>query len=808
MVPLPPYARRVEYLESTGTQWIDTGVAIPSGCVFEKKAKFSFTSLSSSSRNTVDGSFSNSSGRNNRAAFITTTSSNNYLQIAVGGGAYATTIERSSLVGNVVDLCLNVDDVQKTVSATNGSTSVLSTSYTGSIVTDTSQYLFARSTQNGSAAEFSYVRIFSYALSIDGVTVRDYVPVLKDGVGYLFDRVSGQLFGNQGTGDFVLGPYTDRVPLPPYARRIEYLESTGTQYVDTGVAPTTTLSLDCSGYFPNTVPGARFGSRRSAASECFYVVGVTTGNMDVERFSLGLSGTGVELQRYADPKPLRRFVLDAATKSASLEYADGTSGSLSFSQSAFAGSYPIFLLAANLAGTASHSITGTRLSACRILDGSTLVRSFVPCRVLDVGYLWDEVNGVMYGNPGTGDFVLGPDVREGVVPTPMNPFGVGRRQEEIRRVEYLESTGTQWIDAGVLANGEFEFDYRFYLSSVSGNTVAAGARSSSQFLTILQVVGSSNNSFIVGYLDSTIPVSGTTVRLQTMRDYDVHISFANGSQSVSLDGVTVYSASLSGTEKLDLPIYLYKRSHYSTDSVSAMIGRFYYFKIWQNGTLVRDFVPVAIGSTGYLLDRVSGQLFGNQGTGDFVLGPDIVPVEYVESTGSQYVDTGIVPGNGTTYDIRFQRTRTNATESIFGLSSPSTVVVMQRILGLSTKIEIARGGSGQAKIVNITNDTNWHTVLSSATEIVVDGVATSRDFSASTAPYSLYVFAQQATAGAANAYAKARISRLQISDGSTLVRDFQPVRVGTEGALYDRVTDTVFRSATSTPLVAGPETRW
>lgn len=38
---------------------------------------------------------------------------------------------------------------------------------------------------------------------------------------------------------------------------------------------------------------------------------------------------------------------------------------------------------------------------------------------------------------------------------------------------------------------------------------------------------------------------------------------------------------------------------------------------------VRDFIPVRVGQTGYLYDRVSGQLFGNLGSGDFILGPDI-----------------------------------------------------------------------------------------------------------------------------------------------------------------------------------------
>lgn len=36
--------------------------------------------------------------------------------------------------------------------------------------------------------------------------VYDLIPVRKDGVGYMYDKVSNTLFGNDGTGDFILGP--------------------------------------------------------------------------------------------------------------------------------------------------------------------------------------------------------------------------------------------------------------------------------------------------------------------------------------------------------------------------------------------------------------------------------------------------------------------------------------------------------------------------------------------------------------------------------------------------------------------------
>jgi len=52
-------------------------------------------------------------------------------------------------------------------------------------------------------------------------------------------------------------------------------------------------------------------------------------------------------------------------------------------------------------------------------------------------------------------------------------------------------------------------------------------------------------------------------------------------------------------------------------------GKIKYAKIYINNTLVRDFIPVRIGTTGYMFDKVTGKMFGNSGTGNFVLGPDI-----------------------------------------------------------------------------------------------------------------------------------------------------------------------------------------
>ena len=44
-------------------------------------------------------------------------------------------------------------------------------------------------------------------VTVEGETVLDLIPVRKDGVGYMYDRVSGKLYGNAAdSGAFIIGP--------------------------------------------------------------------------------------------------------------------------------------------------------------------------------------------------------------------------------------------------------------------------------------------------------------------------------------------------------------------------------------------------------------------------------------------------------------------------------------------------------------------------------------------------------------------------------------------------------------------------
>lgn len=51
-----------------------------------------------------------------------------------------------------------------------------------------------------------YMRLRNFTLWYNGNVILDMIPVSVDGVGYMYDKVTKELFGAQGGGSFVVGP--------------------------------------------------------------------------------------------------------------------------------------------------------------------------------------------------------------------------------------------------------------------------------------------------------------------------------------------------------------------------------------------------------------------------------------------------------------------------------------------------------------------------------------------------------------------------------------------------------------------------
>lgn len=98
------------------------------------------------------------------------------------------------------DVVFNViyDAVEKEFTVNNYHVTLPSTTFSAGV----NYYLFARS----GILQYGKIRIYATKMYNGTLLVRDFIPVKMNGIGYMYDKVSGQLFGNSGTGNFILGP--------------------------------------------------------------------------------------------------------------------------------------------------------------------------------------------------------------------------------------------------------------------------------------------------------------------------------------------------------------------------------------------------------------------------------------------------------------------------------------------------------------------------------------------------------------------------------------------------------------------------
>ena len=210
-------------------------------------------------------------------------------------------------------------------------------------------------------------------------------------------------------------------------------------------------------------------------------------------------------------------------------------------------------------------------------------------------------------------------------PSPSGGFALGKmgvgatmmkRLPYDAEVEYLESTGTQYIDTGVIFKTQprVVFDW---LVTDGGDKDICGTKRADAGCFLIDIY--LNNDPWLWYRYGTSGLSGYA----SMNKPNVNSRHTmDAGRKVLLDGVQILS--LSGTYD------------FSTNSQTLLLfrgrtyhkARIYSFIVYDNEALVRDMIPVRFTnelgqSEGAMYDRVSEQLYRNQGTGVFPYGNDI-----------------------------------------------------------------------------------------------------------------------------------------------------------------------------------------
>ena len=400
-------------------------------------------------------------------------------------------------------------------------------------------------------------------------------------------KVQGYLLDVQAGSDSLREP----AHLPSGYSLLEYIHSNGAQYISTDFHPT-----------QNTKVKARFKSPTNGRWLC----GVVESN--------GQNGYGV----FANGT-----VFGTGSWNTNINLYDGlwhdivyengnlrSDGSLiqSTASRPFQTIRQLYIFAVNLGGTVQGNVGEISLSCLKVSEGDRLVYDFVPCKNSSgaVG-LFDLVNSQFYGNGGTGTFTAGPVVARAV------------DLAEVTELEYIESSGTQYVDTGFKPTGETTVDITFRSESIpagtSSNHPVYGA--SSNYNSFAFELWAIDGGFCVygsqAFKSQFGLVAGTKYECKQEKNV---LQVVNGN--------TITFAKQTFAAPNNMLLFATWRDSGKVICQSSAQLKIYSCKIYDDGTLVRDYMAAKLtdGTVG-LYDKLSGLLYINAGTGSFSAGPEI-----------------------------------------------------------------------------------------------------------------------------------------------------------------------------------------
>jgi hypothetical protein len=370
-------------------------------------------------------------------------------------------------------------------------------------------------------------------------------------------------------------------------------------------------------------------------------------------------------------------------------------------------------------------------------------------------------------------------------------------------IDYIESSGTQYIDTGFKPNNNTSIEMKVLIpNSRTGQQtrffeVRNNANEVKEAFGILSF-DDSNKLLQFRYNTST---NGSLNNAQLATDTEYVIRTDKNKMYVN-DVLKIEQTT--STFQVNYNLLLF--GFVSPSLIGSDIGiyRLYYFKIYDNGTLVHDFKPCKNTRGVYCMyDSVTNRYYYNQGTGEF-RGNDWQP-SYIESSGTQYIDTGI--NLTSTHNIVFDGYANEGGGPICGVIATNGDYRLHH-LGDNKYRYIRRKSDGLSDGYVFTSTTYAfnirHVLRTDANKLYVDetlaGTVTSYELNCD---IPLYVFGVNKY-NTAVPESSIRMYSFKIYDGDTLVRDYIPAFDDNRVAcLYDKVSETYFYNAGTGTFTAG-----
>ncbi len=384
---------------------------------------------------------------------------------------------------------------------------------------------------------------------------------------------------------------------------VEYIESSGTQCIDTGFSPTNkNVRLEMTYRFVS-LPAE--GSRK-------YVFGTCQDNTQNVRFQYAVGSAGNSAFGFG-----KGWISNATVDSYDIDtthtiVCDGGVFSLDgnmvqdLSTSTYENphtKHSLYLFANNNKGsTNSVYYPSMRLYSCRIWDNGVLVRDFHPVLVDGVtACLYDIAKRKFYENAGTGSFTVGEEV-------PMS----------YRKANYIEANRTAYIDTGYVPNANTELEMEFaFTEELDMKTYVFGSYGVSSKGRFMMSYGPASTGCFLGY--GAAYTNSFVLPYNTERHVVKYVPGSGKGFYFDGDRVDPPETNLTNWDGTGKYLFLGQVNRNGESLIDSYFPpiRIYSCKIWENGTPKRDLVPrqrVLDGKNG-LYDNVTGNFYAYYGSG-------------------------------------------------------------------------------------------------------------------------------------------------------------------------------------------------
>ena len=805
----------VRYVEATGSQYVDTGIVGRYGTKAECKVEW---------MNFADSSFLACGDWSGDKRFFLCHCSNTSGQMFLGYRTknnvhkeYDLLFEKKRVYTYTTDISALDGDGDATATVTIDGTAADSVVKQG-LDTELNLYIFAMN-HNGSPYGYSKTRCYGLKIWQDGTLVRDFKPCVHNGRAGLYDAQNDVIYYSASGTDLT---YDTNCDVPDAF--IDYVESFGNSYVDTKVTGRSGTAAKMEMVWMGTSSDQALLDSRDGTDKRFYLAHRNGG----DKWLWGYGSYG----NFGSLTPGERYHVDSSYAVGDQTITVREGGPEGTVVSSYAGTNAtdidtgrsLYLFCCNQSGSAlAKQYWGkARVYWLQLFQDGVMVRDFRPCLKYGQAALYDDVSKTIFypeGDP------LGYD------------NSVAASPDEVVYVDYIESDGFTHLDTQVAANsptratGIFSWtqmrsttEEKQYLDETHHSYLACGCYNSGSDANRFYLIDQTAQKFWVGYgnnSDTWGSIGAAAANVQ----YFFDISFATGSQPFTLAQVggattNAYTWSWSGDADGQGSLYLFACNDAKNKKpIYRSAARCYGLTIYQGGeTPMRNFKPCVKDGQAALYDTVSQRIFypvpaipaeGNTGA---VLpesansAPEAF-LEWVETDGAQFVDTGVVGKSGTTAEFLETCVKTSDGEGCLlgargadtdtrfymwvhgniwtlglgygatywrpSLSDPATPA-SQWAAGYEDCYRINTGdmtharvsfAAGSQQVRTATTATDALQLVSSRT--IASDIDTERN---------LYVFAANVN-GTPSMFAKSRLYWLKIRQNGACVRKFQPVRL-------------------------------